>query len=247
VNRRAFLAGMTASLVASRAHAFGETTRLGVAELDLGPGTLSRPAAWKRLLYELGDTTSVEVGGEVVRHGLEDDALFEHPFSVLLGDGAFAPPTDVAVERLSRYLAYGGVLLVDDATGAEDSPFYAATTDLLTRIYPTRPSAPLAADHSVFRSFFLLSHPVGRVDRFKWLEGVTVGTSTPVILMRNDLSGALDRGPDGRERQACVPGGEDQRREAIKLGINVVMYALTADYKRDMAHTRALMREGRIE
>ena len=73
MRRRAFLAGMSASLLASRAHAFGATTRLAVAELDLGPGTLSRPAAWKRLLYELGDTTSVEVGSEVVRHGLEDE------------------------------------------------------------------------------------------------------------------------------------------------------------------------------
>ncbi len=236
-----------AVLISTRAHAFGATTKLGIAELDLGPGTLTRPAAWKRLLYELGDTTSVEVGRDVFRHTLEDDALFEHPFSVLVGDGAFAPPSDVAVERLSRYLAYGGVLLVDDTTGADDSPFDGAVRELLARIYPTRPAAPLPADHSVFRSFFLISHPVGRVDRFRWLEGVTVGTFTPVLLMRNDLSGALDRGDDGRERYAAVPGGESQRREAIKLGINVVLYALTADYKRDMAHVRELLREGRIE
>lgn len=235
------------ALVGGRAFAFGETTRLGVAELDLGAGTLSRPAAWKRLLYELGDTTSVEVGRDVVRHGLEDEALFEHPFSVLVGAAAFAPPSEPAVERLSRYLAYGGVLLVDDTTGTEDSPFDASVRALLARVYATRPASPLPADHSVFRAFFLLSHPVGRVDRFRWLEGVTVGTFTPVLLMRNDLSGALDRGDDGRERNACVPGGEDQRREAIKLGINIVLYALTADYKRDIAHVRELMREGRIE
>ena len=44
-----------------------------------------------------------------------------------------------------------------------------------------------------------------------------------------------------------IPGGELQRREALKLGINLVMYALTSNYKHDQAHVRALMEEGRIE
>jgi hypothetical protein len=44
-----------------------------------------------------------------------------------------------------------------------------------------------------------------------------------------------------------VPGGETQRREAIKLGINLVVYALTANYKRDQAHVKQLMKEGRLE
>jgi hypothetical protein len=45
----------------------------------------------------------------------------------------------------------------------------------------------------------------------------------------------------------CVPGGESQRREAIKLGINLVLYALTSNYKKDQAHVRQLMKEGRLE
>ncbi len=246
MKRRNFLTSV-AMLAGSRAFAFGATTRLAIAELDLGPGTIARPQAWRRLLYELGDTTSVEVGTEVFRHGLEDEALFEHPFSVVAGAGAIAPPSEAGVERLARYLAYGGVLLVDDTTGGEESPFYLSIRELIGRIYSARPPAPLPVDHSVFRSFFLISHPVGRVDRFRWLEGVTVGTFSPVLVMRNDLSGALDRGLDGRDRYACVPGGEAQRREAVKLGINVVLYAMTADYKRDMAHVRELMKEGRLE
>ena len=38
-----------------------------------------------------------------------------------------------------------------------------------------------------------------------------------------------------------------QRREAIKLGINLIVYALTANYKRDQAHVKQLMTEGRLE
>ena len=130
---------------------------------------------------------------------------------------------------------------------SEQGPFDRAVRSLVERIYPTRPLGPLPADHSVFRSFFLLKEPLGRVDLFPFLEGVTTDNQTPLVYMRNDLSGALDRGDDGRSTNPCVPDGESQRREAIKLGINLVLYALTSNYKKDQAHVRQLMKEGRLE
>lgn len=246
-SRRAFLAGLAASFAAPRALAFGDSSLLDIAELDLGKGTLSRPNGWRRLLYELRQTTSVECRTAPVRLSPEDPELFEHPFAVLIGDGAFAEPSETAVEQLSRYLAYGGFLFVDDTTGRDDSPFDASVRALVQRLFPTRPLGRLPADHSIYRSFFLLRRPLGRIDRYGWLEGVTVGDLAPLVYCRNDLSGALDRGDDGRPAHAVVPGGESQRREAVKLGINLVMYSLTANYKKDQAHVRELMRQNRLE
>ena len=37
------------------------------------------------------------------------------------------------------------------------------------------------------------------------------------------------------------------RREALKLGINLVLYSLTANYKKDQAHVRELMKQGWLE
>jgi hypothetical protein len=150
------------------------------------------------------------------------------------------------MERLARYLAYGGFLYIDDITGSDSSPFDQAVRELCERLFPTRSLAPLPSDHSLYRSFFLIRRPVGRVDRFPYLEGVTVGDLTPVVYGRNDLSGALERGPDGRHRAACVPGGEQQRREAVKLGVNLVMYCLTTNYKQDQAHVDELRREKKL-
>jgi hypothetical protein len=247
VTRRTVLIGASSLVLAPRALAFGDATMVDICELDLGAGTLSRPNAWKRLLYEVKGTTSVECEARAVRLKPEDPAVFEHPFCVLVGDGAFAVPSDAALEQLSRYLAYGGFLLIDDTTAAERSPFDASVRDLVQRLFPTRPLGPLPPDHSLYRSFFLLKTPLGRVDRFSYAEGISSDDLTPLVYVRNDLSGALDRGDDGRSTYPCVPGGEDQRREAIKLGINLILFALTSNYKKDQAHVKQLMKEGRLE
>ena len=73
-----------------------------------------------------------------------------------------------------------------------------------------------------------------------------MGPTAPLIFCPCDLSGALDRSVDGRDTTPLA-GGEMQRREAVKLSINLALYSLTSNYKHDIAHEVELMREGRIE
>jgi hypothetical protein len=247
MSRRALLTALAASsLLPSAARAFGDPTLLDVAELDLGPGTITRPEAWKRVLYDAAQLTSVETGSKSVRLTPEDPALFEHPFAVIQGTGRFAPLTDAAEDQLARYLSYGGFLLIDDTTGAAGGPFDRSIRDLIAKLFPTRSLAPVPAEHSLYRCFFLLRQAVGRLNTHGDLEAVTLGTWSPVVYCRNDVSGALDRTPDGQYRNACVPDGEGQRREAKKFAINLIMYSLTSNYKRDQAHVRQLIIENRL-
>jgi hypothetical protein len=248
MRRRDLLAAAGAGmLLPARALGFGETSLVDIAEIELGRGTASRPNAWTRLLYEVVQTTSIECVARSPRVDPAEPELFAHPFCAILGSEAFAEPSETAMLQLERYVSYGGFLLIDDTSGAAESGFDTAVRRLCSSMFPTRPLARLPADHSIYRSFFLIDQPMGRVARYPYLEGVTIGNLTPLVYCRNDLSGALDRGADGRHRQPCVPGGEVQRREAVKLGINLVMYSLTANYKRDQAHVRQLMLEGRLE
>jgi len=251
MRRRSFLAAIGAagavSMLPRRAWPFGGSGRVNVAEIQLATGTISRPEAWKRLLFETIQTTSVEASPEVAQLAPDDPKLFEHPFAVLCGDGALPALTQQAREQLVRYLSYGGFLLIDDASGTLHSDFDATVRRTIADLYPTRPLETLSADHSIYRSFFLLQEPAGRVQLSRVLEGVAHVSTHPLVYTRNDLSGALDRRADGSDRLPCTPGGEDQRREAIKLSINLLMYALTSNYKQDQAHVKELMREGRLE
>jgi hypothetical protein len=246
--RRDVLGAAVGAAVAPRlSWGFGPTTRVDIAELDLGPGTLQRPNAWKRLLHETTNTTSVECETRAVKVTPEDPELFEHPFCVLVGDDAFAEVSERGVEQLTQFLAYGGFLFIDDTTGDVHDRFDGAVRKLVERIFPTRPLAPLPGDHSALRSFFLLRKCVGRIDEHAYVEGITVGTLSPLVYCRNDVSGALNKLDSGQDVNACVPGGEPQRREAVKLGINLLMYSLTANYKNDQAHVRQLMLERRLK
>jgi hypothetical protein len=38
-----------------------------------------------------------------------------------------------------------------------------------------------------------------------------------------------------------VPGGEAQREMAYRVGVNIVLYALTGNYKADQVHVPALL------
>lgn len=242
--RRSVLAGLSG--LAAPAWALGEASQVDVVELDL-PASVLRPNAWRRLLYELQQSTSVETADRAVALSPDSLQLFDHPFAVLCGADAFEPFDDAAVQQLRRYLDYGGFLYVDDTSGLVASPFAASVARLSMRLFPTRVLAPLSASHSIFRAFFLNPSCVGRVAVQPYLEGIELGTVTPFVFGRNDLSGALDRSATGRDLYDCMPGGEWQRTEAVKLGINLVMYALTANYKYDQAHTKQLIEEGRLE
>jgi hypothetical protein len=64
---------------------------------------------------------------------------------------------------------------------------------------------------------------------------------SPVIIGGNDWAAAWAVDSEGRALNAVSPGGEEQREQAVRFGINVVMYALTGNYKTDQVHAPALL------
>jgi hypothetical protein len=61
------------------------------------------------------------------------------------------------------------------------------------------------------------------------------------VLSAHDFAAAWARDERGQYLYPTVPGGERQREMALRTGINIVMYALTGNYKADLVHVTALM------
>ena len=73
-----------------------------------------------------------------------------------------------------------------------------------------------------------------------FLTGQGDGVS-PVIIGGNDWAAAWAVDGSGRFISAPSPGGELQREMALRFGINLVIYALTGNYKTDVVHAPALL------
>ena len=63
-----------------------------------------------------------------------------------------------------------------------------------------------------------------------------------MLYSRHDLGGAWARDNLGSWQHPVMPGGDEQRERAIRLGVNLVMYALCLDYKDDQVHAPFIMR-----
>ena len=194
------------------------------------------PRAAPAFLEAVRRRTSVEPARNRLVIDVGSPDLFQHPFLYVAGRGSF-PRLDPGAEGwFRRYLEHGGAVLFDDATGITDSGFAEGARELLGRVFPGRSLAPLPADHTVFQSFYLLRDVAGRKLVRPFLQGVDVEDVTPAIFCANDLGGAWDGDPLGGYTYPCAPGGERQREMTFRLGVNLVLYALTDNYKKDQVH-----------
>lgn len=240
------VSGAAAALVPRRARAFGESSRLSFALLRHGGRWDPRPDALPRLAWEVAKRTSIDTTPAVRPLGPADPELFRHPFAVLASDQAVPALGDAEVAGLRRYLSYGGFLLLDDATGTRGSSYATSVRELLSRVLPGARLAALRRDHVLYKSFYLLDGPAGRVAATPDLEGLELGGRLAVVSSGNDLLGALARDSFGAWEMEVTPGGEGQREKAIRLGVNLAMYAMCLDYKEDQVHIPFIMKRRRI-
>jgi hypothetical protein len=188
------------------------------------------------LMEELTARTSVEPAAARHEVTLQDNDLFNYPFLYMAGKYEFEPFTTDEIEVLRRFLSYGGFLLADDALGQQGYGFDKALRREMQKIFPGNEFKKLPAGHAALKSYYLMRGIGGVRMASPALEGITVGNSTPVIYCQNDLGGAWERDQLGNWSSPCTPGGEAQRRDAFHTGINLILYAMTENYKEDLIH-----------
>jgi len=245
LSRRTLL-GSVAALAARRVFAFGDAARVSFAQIRHAGRWDPRPDGLSRLAWEISKRTSIETSPVVKSIALADPDLFRYPFSVFSSDQAVPAPADSEIAELRRYLSYGGYLLLDDASAARGSGFEQSARQIVSRIVPGGQLARVPRDHVLYKSFYLLDGPAGRVASTPDLEGLELGGRLAILYSGNDLVGALARDSLGTWEFEVTPGGELQREKAIRLGVNVAMYALCLDYKEDQVHIPFIMKRRRI-
>ncbi len=194
------------------------------------------PLAVTPLMEELMLRTSVQTTTARREISLTDGDLFSYPFLYMAGKYDFDPFTAEEIGILRRFLSYGGFILADDALGQLGYGFDRSLKREIKRVFPDRNFIRLPSSHAALRSYYLLRRIGGARNVSPYLEGINVGSATPIVCCHNDLGGAWERDQLGNWLNACTPGGEEQRRDAFHLGINLILYAMTENYKEDLIH-----------
>ena len=141
---------------------------------------------------------------------------------------------------------YCGVLFVDDSN-PEVGAFGRSVRRELERVLPESPIVRLPAQHVLYKSYYLLDRPFGRVEGPPFLEAITGGKMLRVVLSSHDVIGAMAQQRGGGWTFTVEPGGQQQRELAMRLAVNLAMYVLCLDYKDDQVHAEELMRRrGRV-
>lgn len=201
------------------------------------------PSASMELLKEVDRRTSIRVSFQRQTLTPTDPDLFSYPFLYFTGALDFTPFTDAEITTLQRFLNFGGFMLVDDASGYRGSPFERRVREQVPRLFPDQALDRLPFDHAAFRSYYLVRMVAGRRLVSPSLEGVSLDDWTPLIFCQNDLGGSWARDHLGNWLHECIPGGESQRFQSLMLGVNLVMYAMTENYKKDKIHVPFINRK----
>jgi hypothetical protein len=103
----------------------------------------------------------------------------------------------------------------------------------------------IPADHVLTKSYYLLRELPGRFTGGRvWVErdGLRANDGvSSIIVGPHDWASAWAMDESKKPMYPAVPGGEKQREQAYRFGVNLIMYALTGNYKGDQVHLPSIM------
>ena len=210
----------------------------------------------------LSQRTALEPGDPIGLDPAKDELAF-FPLIYWAISPKAPKPSQAGLEKIDSYMKQGGTVLFDTrdaidappgSDGAMQSPGMVSLRAILSSL-DIPELEPVPRDHVLTKTFYLLRDFPGRFTEGKlWVEALPAenddqaerparagdGVSS-ILITSNDFAGAWAMRPDGQAMLPLVPGEPRQRELAFRAGVNIVMYALTGNYKADQVHIPALL------
>ena len=212
----------------------------------------------KMLEFRTAVTSVAPVG---IKIETDDIAFFPVIYWPVLANARPLPEATLA--KIDAYMKEGGMLIFDTRDYGQGMPSgfnvqgNSENGTPLQRLLGKLDIPRLEAvpdGHVLTKSFYLLRSFPGRWDGGAlWVEAEGgEGTNqsrkarradgvSSILVTANDFASAWALDERNRPLYPVVPGGENQREMAFRTGINIVMYALTGNYKADQVHVPALL------
>ncbi len=161
----------------------------------------------------------LDLDPEPITVELTSDRLFTVPVLFMNGHGNVAF-TDAEAGRLRRYLEGGGFLIVNDDYGMDQ-----AVRRELARVFPGQSLQPLPASHPVYRAHYAFPDGLPKIHEHDGEPAVGYGLFHQGRLVvfyaaESDLA-------DGWEPAGVHPDPPELREAALRMGVNLLVYAMT--------------------
>jgi hypothetical protein len=209
---------------------------------------------------ELTRRTAVEPG-EPFAVNIETDEIAFFPVLYWPVLPNARPLSPAVLAKLDAYMKQGGMIIFDTKDYGQGVPTgYSLRGDGTAPLQRMLGSfdvprlEPVPEHHVLTKSFYLLRSFPGRFEGGSlWVEAETPRDSdqgrqarrvdgvSSILITSNDLASAWAIDDAGRHIYPVVPGGERQREYAFRVGINIIMYVLTGNYKADLVHVPAML------
>lgn len=211
----------------------------------------------------LADRTALEpatpIGVDLAR-----DELAFFPLLYWAVDPSAQRPDSRVIARVDAFMKNGGTIVFDTRDTLNGATFRGTgrtspANEALRRILQgldIPDLEPVPQDHVLTKAFYLLADFPGRFNGGQlWVEATPAqdparaaerpvrpgdGVS-PILITGNDLAGAWAITEAGDFFLPTVPQDPRQREMAFRVGVNIVMYTLTGNYKADQVHVPALL------
>lgn len=191
--------------------------------------------------------------GEPMGIDIDEDELAFFPVLYWPVKEDAAPLSDSTLAKVDAYMKQGGMIVFDTKQENAGSRLRGSALERVIGKLDIPPLEPVPAEHVLTKAFYLMDSFPGRWDGGTlWVEAApqndaeravrsqTDGVSS-LVISSNDFASAWALDDQNRPLYPVVPGGEVQREMAFRAGVNIVMYALTGNYKADQVHVPALL------
>jgi hypothetical protein len=182
----------------------------------------SNAAMFRIIKQELEEKTSVKISPNYYAahsvYSLLQGKLPEHPYLWIIGCAGMSGFPEKLSGALSDFIERGGILFVDMAgEGTQCRKYF---DGLALKIAGNNGLSKLPADHPLYKSFFLMNS-----QNFSGADVSVTTKRTAVIISENNF------------KQRII----NRNSDALKSGVNIVLYMLSGNYKSDQIHTRQIL------
>jgi len=192
-----------------------------IARLKYGGGGdwYSDPSSLPNLLSFIKENTNIDAASKEVRVEISDEALFSYPYIYMTGHGNVRFSEDEA-KRLRRYLTGGGFLHIDDNYGIDKS-----FRREMKKVFPDKEFVELPFSHGIYHCVFDFENGLPKIHEHDGgpPHGYALFHEGRMIVF---YSFNTDLG-DGWEDQQVHNDPQEKRDAALKMGTNIVFWALT--------------------